>query len=206
MSTTPATSTETLARIAELWVFPVKSMAGTKVDSAEVTATGLAGDRAWAVVDPDGRPVTAADEPRLRQVTPRIVDGELLLDVPGSRPGLAPDDAAAALSQWLGRPVRLSSQGTGSFADVAPVHVVSTGSMADASHAEECDACDITAPRANLVLELAPGAGSERDWVGRSVDTGDATLAVAKVPKHCLGVYAEVPRGGALHVGDELRG
>ena len=36
MSTTPTTSTETLARIAELWVFPVKSMAGTKVESAEI--------------------------------------------------------------------------------------------------------------------------------------------------------------------------
>ena len=34
-----------VARITELWLFPVKSMAGTRVDSAEVTARGLSGDR-----------------------------------------------------------------------------------------------------------------------------------------------------------------
>jgi uncharacterized protein len=174
-----------VARITELWLFPVKSMAGTRVDSAEVTARGLSGDRSWAVVDVDGRPVTAADEPRLRQVTPRLVDGQLLLDVPDAPPGLAPDDAAAALSQWLGRDVRLASQGTGGFADVAPVHVVSTTSMSD----------------------LAPGPGdetSERDWVGRTLHAGDAELTMAKLPKHCLGVYADVPKGGTLTVGDQL--
>lgn len=196
----------TAARITELWVYPVKSMAGTRVDSASVTGTGLAGDRSWAVVDPDGRPVTAADEPRLREVTPRLVDGELLLDVPGAAPGLSPDDAAVELSRWLGRPLRLASQDTGGFADVAPVHVVSTASMSDAHHAEECDACDVSAPRANLVLDLGDGGGSERDWVGRTLRAGDAVLTMAKLPKHCLGVYADVASPGKVSVGDELRG
>lgn len=196
----------TVASIKELWVFPVKSMAGTRVDSASVTGTGLAGDRSWAVVDPDGRPVTAADEPRLREVTPRLVDGQLLLDVPGAAPGLAPDDAADALSRWLGRPLRLASLDTGGFADVAPVHVVSTLSMSDAHHAEECDACDVSAPRANLVIDLDGDGGSERDWVGRTLVAGDAALTMAKLPKHCLGVYADVVRPGKLSVGDELRG
>jgi len=198
------------ATVAQLWLFPVKSMAGTRVDTAEVTSHGLAGDRSWAVVDSDGKPVTAADEPRLRLVTPRLVDGQLLLDVPDARPGLAPDDAAAALSTWLGRELRLASQQTGSFADVAPVHVVSRTSTSDASHAEDCDTCDVTAPRANVVLDLAAdlpaGATSERDWVGRTVRAGDAELTMAKLPKHCLGVYADVPRGGTVSVGDALLG
>ena len=192
------------ARIRELWLFPVKSMAGTRVDQAEVTPSGLSGDRSWAVVDGSGATVTARDEPRLREVRPRLQDGRLLLDVPDAEPGLAPDPAAAALSRFLGRTVRLVEQDTGGFADVAPVHLVSTGSMADASHAEECDACDVTAPRANLVVDL--GSGSERDWVGRTLDAGGSALAVSKVPKHCLGVYADVARAGTLTVGDELRG
>jgi uncharacterized protein len=203
--TSPSTGTwRAVARITELWLFPVKSMAGTRVDSARVTAHGLAGDRSWAVVDNDGKPVTAADEPRLRLVTPRLVDGQLLLDVPDAAPGLGPDEASAALSQWLGRDLRLASQETGSFADVAPVHVVSTTSMSDATHAEECDTCDISAPRANFVLALGDGETSERDWVGRTVRAGDAELTMAKLPKHCLGIYADVPRGGTLSVGDEL--
>jgi uncharacterized protein YcbX len=192
-----------VARVTELWVFPVKSMAGSRLDRADLTPTGLAGDRSWAVVDESGTTVTARDEPRLREVHPRLEGGRLLLDLPGEQPGLAPDVAAAALSRLLGRTVRLTEQDTGGFTDVAPVHLVSTTSMADAAHAEECDACDVTAPRANLVVDV--GSGSERDWVGRTLDTGGSALTVSKVPKHCLGVYADVARSGTLTVGDELR-
>jgi uncharacterized protein YcbX len=192
------------ARIAQLWIFPVKSMAGTRVDRAEVTPRGLAGDRSWAVVEESGVTVTAREEPRLREVRPRLEGGGLLLDVPDAEPGLSPDAASSALSRFLGRTVRLAEQDTGGFADVAPVHLVSTTSMADAAHAEECDACDVTAPRANLVLDL--GSGSERDWVGRTLDAGGSALTVSKVPKHCLGVYADVARAGTLTVGDVLRG
>ena len=37
--------------VAEIWRYPVKSMAGEKLDSAELTDTGLDGDRRWALVD-----------------------------------------------------------------------------------------------------------------------------------------------------------
>jgi hypothetical protein len=193
-----------VARVAELWVFPVKSMSGTRVEQAEVVAGGLAGDRAWAVVDETGATVTAASEPRLREVVPHLVGGELRLDVPGAPPGLGVEAAAEALSSWLGRPLALSHRDGAGFVDVAPVHLVSTGSITDAAHAEECDACDITAPRANLVLDLEPAAGSERDWVGRTLHAGAADLQVVRLPKHCLGVYADVASAGVVRQGDEV--
>ncbi|MDQ1669222.1 MAG: uncharacterized protein QOE40_1283 [Actinomycetota bacterium] len=193
-----------VARVQQLWIFPVKSMRGARVDTAQVVAGGLRGDRSWAVVDDSGTTVTAAEEPRLRQVATRIVDGLVLVDVPGAAPGLRPEAAAGALSAWLGRPVRLAHrEGTG-FVDVAPVHVVSTFSMADAAHAEKCDACDVREPRANLVLELAPGGGAEREWLGGQLSIGTATLPVVRHPDHCLGVYAEVATPGDVHVGDEV--
>ena len=197
---------QSVGRLAQVWVFPVKSMAGALLEAAEVVAGGLAGDRSWAVVDDAGRPVTAADEPRLREVVPRLAGGELRLDVPGTSGGLEPAAAAEALSTWLGRPLRLEHrEGTG-FVDVAPVHVVSRGSMADAEHAEQCDACDIRAPRANLVLDLVGGADvSERTWLGREVSLGGAVLRMTEHPNHCLGAYAEVARAGQVHVGDEVR-
>ncbi|RMD85741.1 MAG: hypothetical protein D6815_01215, partial [Candidatus Dadabacteria bacterium] len=37
--------------VAELYRYPVKSMRGESLESAEVGPTGLAGDRQWAVVD-----------------------------------------------------------------------------------------------------------------------------------------------------------
>ncbi len=190
-------------RVAQVWVFPVKSMSGASVESASVVEGGLAGDRAWAVVDADGATVTAAEEPRLREVTTRLLDGGLRLDVPGAQPGLGVEAAAEALSGWLGRPLHLAHREGAGFVDVAPVHVVSRTSMADAEHAEQCDACDVRAPRANLVLDL-DGAGTERDWVGSTVTVGDAVLRVVRHPDHCLGAYAEVARAGVVSVGDAV--
>lgn len=198
------TGGERVGRVGEVWVFPVKSMSGSAVPVADVERSGLTGDRTWAVVDESGQTVTARHEPRLRDAVARVVDGELRVDVPGEGEGLDAETAGAALSRWLGRSVRLAERAAGGYADVAPVHLVSTASVADAAHADECDACDVTAPRANLVLELA-GGGSERAWIGRSVTLGSAELAVAKLPRHCLGVYADVARPGRVSVGDEVR-
>jgi uncharacterized protein YcbX len=154
-------------------------------------------------VDADGATVTAAEEPRLREVTTRLLDGGLRLDVPGAQPGLGVEAAAEALSGWLGRPLQLAHREGAGFVDVAPVHVVSRTSMADAEHAEQCDACDISAPRANLVLDL-DGTGTERDWVGATVTVGSAVLRVVRHPDHCLGAYAEVAQAGIVSVGDPV--
>jgi uncharacterized protein YcbX len=40
-----------MGRVREVWRFPVKSMAGERLERAEVGALGIAGDRAWAVRD-----------------------------------------------------------------------------------------------------------------------------------------------------------
>lgn len=195
-----------MGTVTELWVFPVKSMSGSRVDSAQLDAGGLQGDRSWAVVDTGtGETVTAKQEPRLRECVARVVGGRLEVDVPGAPPGLDEDAAAQALSGWLGRGVRLEHRDGAGFVDVAPVHLVSTASMHDAAHAEECDACDVAAPRANVVLDGVTGAGSEQDWVGRQLAAGSSGLAVVRRPKHCLGVYADVSVPGTLAVGDEVR-
>jgi hypothetical protein len=193
-------------RVDQVWLFPVKSTAGASVDAAELDGGGLAGDRGWAVVDDEQRTVTAADEPRLREVRSRLLDGELRLDVPGAQPGLAPDPAAEALSRWLGRPLHLAHRDGTGFVDVAPVHVVSHRSMTEAAeHAQTCDACDIRNPRANLVLELdAAAGGTERDWTGATVRVGEAVLRMVQHPDHCLGAYAEVARPGRVAVGDPV--
>lgn len=189
--------------VEELWIFPVKSLSGSLVTEAEFTSAGVAGDRSWAMVAEDGSTLTAKQEPRLREASARVADGELLVDVPGHGSDLPEPAAEAALSQWLGRTVQLRHE-TGGFVDVAPVHLVSRSSITDAEHAEECDACDIAAPRANVVVRLADGAANEREWVGAALAAGAAELVVVKVPKHCLGVYADVRTPGGIKVGDHL--
>lgn len=50
--------------ISELWRYPVKSMLGERRDRTAVTATGVAGDRAYAVLDRSDGKVASAKNPR----------------------------------------------------------------------------------------------------------------------------------------------
>ena len=53
-----------LGTVAALSRFPVKSMLGEQLDAATFTERGLAGDRAWAVLDrSDGRIATGEPGP-----------------------------------------------------------------------------------------------------------------------------------------------
>ena len=55
--------------IAELWRYPVKSIAGERIERAEVTDTGIVGDRMVLVVGPGDRIITAAEAAKLRGVS-----------------------------------------------------------------------------------------------------------------------------------------
>src|SRR5437868_3473952 len=50
--------------IHSLWRYPVKSMAGEQLDTAEVTASGVRGDRAYAIVDVEDNKVATAKSTR----------------------------------------------------------------------------------------------------------------------------------------------
>jgi uncharacterized protein len=169
-----------VGRVEQVWLYPVKSLAGTSVSSAEIRPEGLAGDRARTVVDETGRPVRTKDVPELATLSPAD---------------------AGALSAALGRTVRLEplppSPG------VAPVHVVSRQAIERAALGEVPQGCSAEDPRANLLIDL-DGDDDERRWVGRTLRIGDAVLEFTRTPKHCLGVYAEVRHAGRVRVGDAV--
>jgi uncharacterized protein YcbX len=71
------------ARIARLFIYPVKSCAGIEVQDALLTETGLDLDRAWMVVDHAGEFVTQRELPRLALVRPQIKFNEVVLRAPG---------------------------------------------------------------------------------------------------------------------------
>lgn len=122
--------------IGALWVFPIKSCAGIAVAGARLLPTGLEWDRAWMVVDLQGRFITQREVPHMALVTPHIdtANGQLhvayagqpRLSVPLELPLLSPqpqrrvqvwksevlawdmgEDAAQWFTQALGRPCRL---------------------------------------------------------------------------------------------------
>ena len=173
-----------VGRVEQLWIYPVKSLAGRSVEVAQVESSGLSGDRAWAAVASDGAVLRAKDEPAMATVA---ATGD-------------PEADAATLSAALGRTVRLEPGGTQPGA--APVHLVSRQAIDRAAEGDVPEGCSADDPRANLLLDL--DGDDERSWVGRQVRIGTAVLEVTRTPKHCLGVYAEVRTTGEVRVGDDV--
>lgn len=58
-------STQHAGTIAELWRFPVKSMRGERLDEAAITARGMLGDRAYAMIDTATGKVVSAKSVKL---------------------------------------------------------------------------------------------------------------------------------------------
>jgi uncharacterized protein len=71
------------ARLARLFVYPVKSCAGVEVREAALVETGLDLDRAWMVVDEQGACVTQRELPRMALVKPQLKLNEVVLRAPG---------------------------------------------------------------------------------------------------------------------------
>lgn len=176
-----------IGRVEDIRIYPVRSLAGTAVNAVRVGEDGLAGDRAWTVLEPGNRVLRGKDAPELRDVA---ASGN-------------PERDAATLTALLGRPVQLAPTPAGG-GKVGALHLVSTAALHRAAAGEVPEGCSAEDPRANLLVSLAGEDDDERSWVGRRLRVGDVVLEVTRTPKHCLGVYAEVHRAGELHVGDAV--
>jgi uncharacterized protein YcbX len=100
--------------VSEIWRYPVKSLGGERLESADVDQRGIAGDRQWGVLDvATGLMLTGRRQPELLMLSARLVDGRPHITDEAGRP-LADD---AALSASLGRDVELRSaaDGAGTF-------------------------------------------------------------------------------------------
>jgi uncharacterized protein len=115
-------TSEAVGTVRALWRFPVKSMLGEELDSVDLSEGGVAGDRAYAIVDKETGKVASAKHPKL---WPDLLKCRAALveeprageDVPPARIQLADGtslqtdaaDVDAVLSRFFGREVELSS-------------------------------------------------------------------------------------------------
>ena len=76
-------SPDVQATVSGLFVHPVKSCAGVALREARLMDTGLDLDRAWMVVDAEGRFVTQREQPRMALVRPQIKVLEVVMRAPG---------------------------------------------------------------------------------------------------------------------------
>jgi uncharacterized protein len=172
----------------QVMVYPVKSLAGRRVEEAEVGPSGLVGDRVWSVVDATtGERLSVKTTPVMAEI---VATGD--------------DEAdTITLAEVLGRPVRLERTDRPQV-DVAAVHLVSRSAIDRAAAGDVPEGCSAEDPRANLLLDLGRDH-DERDWVGHTLRLGEVELAVTRTPKHCLGVYAEVRTPGRVRAGDRVQ-
>ncbi len=101
---------ERCGRVREIWRYPVKSLRGEQVESAEVTANGLAGDRAYALRDrASGRIMSGKRFARLFECSATYPDGPAAPPEVAFADGrrLPLDRAGEALCAMLGREVEV---------------------------------------------------------------------------------------------------
>lgn len=69
--------------VSGLYVYPIKSCAGVALEESLLVETGLEFDRAWMVVDADGRFVTQRELPCMALIRPELRHTEMVLRAPG---------------------------------------------------------------------------------------------------------------------------
>ena len=94
--------------------YPVKSMLGEDVTTADVTSAGLAGDRALALIHLTTGHVVSAKNPRLWRamltLTARQAGGATQIEFPDGKTAWSTDaDIGSLLSDFLGQPVTLTA-------------------------------------------------------------------------------------------------
>jgi len=162
-------------RVAELWRYPVKSLGGERLDRAEVSANGIAGDRIVHVRNGRGRVVTSRNHPRLLGLHATLgADGEPLID---GRPWNAAESADAVRSAAGPDATLARYEGPERF-DVLPLLIATDGAIAALG-------VDGRRLRPNIVVAGVPGV-LERQWPGRRLRIGQVVIALEKLRGRCV--------------------
>jgi len=162
-------------KVIELWRYPVKTMAGERLQHARVGPLGIDGDRIVHVEDANGEVITSRSHPRflghkgtLRADGVPLVDGRLW-----TSPAVAADVADIA-----GSGAKLVQfEGAERF-DVLPLLVATDGAIAAFGH-------DGRRLRPNIVIGGVEGM-AERDWPGGCLRIGAALIGVQDLRARCI--------------------
>lgn len=219
-----------MASVVELWRYPVKSMAGERLESCLVTEYGLEGDRRWALIDGSphrtGKPLNIKQYEKLMTYRARLVDGGVEVAAPDGSIRRLDGSLVRHLETESSRPLQLRDHVGANFDD-AHVLIVNLASVA-AFSVEAGMQVDHRRFRANLYVGgLEPE--EEVAWLGTRIRAGDAELEVVsrcercvvitrdpdttvaspellrvlvELHDECMGMYCQVVRPGRVAVGD----
>lgn len=172
-----------IGEVEALFRYPVKSMAGERLEAVDVGWHGLDGDRRLAlhrVGERGGFPwLTASKLPELVLYSPQGGDGGLPTHVrtPGGEAlELFGPALAAEISRRHGAPVEMMHLSRGIF-DEASVSLIGSATLAEIGRLADRPA-DVRRFRPNVLLRTTR-AFAEDDWVGGVLTFGEADDAAA---------------------------
>lgn len=159
----------------EIWRYPVKSMAGERIEQSEVGPLGIEGDRQILVLGSNGRVLTARTHPKLLGLKGSIGgDGAALIS------GQAWDSKQARLlvEETLGQKVTLIRHEGPERFDVLPLLVATDGAITYMGF-------DGRRLRPNLVIGGVEGL-EERKWAGRQIEVGETLIEPQQLRGRCV--------------------
>lgn len=206
--------------VAGLWRYPVKSMAGEALTSAQLTPLGIPGDRVVHVRGPQGLRTARRHHGLLGLHATLGPDGEVLVDgLPWDDPQILERTRAAA-----GDDAELVAfDGIERF-DILPLLVATDGAVAAFGR-------DVRRLRPNILIGGVDGL-DERSWEGAELHIGDAVVGLDSLRGRCpmttvdpdtlerdpevlkdiirrfdgkLALNSEVLVPGVVSIGDEVR-
>jgi uncharacterized protein YcbX len=205
--------------VAALWRYPVKTLAGEPIETAELTHFGIPGDRVVQVRGPEGVRTSRRHHRLLGLHATLGSDGEPLINGLAWRSTRALELVrdAAGIDAWLE-----AAAGLDRF-DVLPLLIATDGAVGRFGR-------DVRRLRPNILIGGVAGM-AEIDWPGAQLTIGDAVIDLDSLRQRCpmttvdpdtldrdrsvlldinrrfggkLALNAEVRTPGTIHVGDAV--
>jgi len=161
--------------VAEIWRYPEKSMAGEQLQSAQLSPSGIDGDRVIQVRNAHGRTITSRTHPGLLGHRGTL-DGQgnpLVDGLPWTDPTIL-----AAVQKIAGPGSRLVRDDSLDRFDILPLLVATDGSIAAFGR-------DRRRLRPNIVVGGVSGL-EEREWPGGELVIGDVVIGIQDLRARCI--------------------
>ncbi|MDX8516265.1 MOSC domain-containing protein [Mesorhizobium captivum] len=199
------TDQASLGTVSQLWRYPASSLAGERLDAISVDVETIDGDRMFGLVDATDNEIARPDRDAKWHKVPRIRtrlsnDRDLEVAVPGgdwlSAPGAECDRAVSAYLGFTASirpfgqenaPPAYSGPLTQARYRKAPIHLLTTASLARLKALHPEGAADPRRFRPNIVVDMGAVEGSfpETEWIGRKLAVGDLLLTVSEPCRRC---------------------
>ena len=187
-----------VGRLTAIWRYPVKSLGGEALSQVDVDQRGLVGDRAWALVNAEGKLGSGKETGRFTRIPGLLMAsahsaGEAVWVARGGETFSADDpELDARLSAWFDQPLTLRPEGEVPHFDDGPVSLITSSALAQLSQWLSEEPVDPRRFRANLLIDTDQDGFPEDAWLRRKLAfAGGLCLEVTARLTRCAMVNME---------------